>query len=90
LIYLRLQEISRCGFFDLMDRANKLTKLSDSLVSLNFNINWEAFRLDLNTLRQKDRKSSAGEKAFDIILMFKILVLHQLLKRDGIVASAAT
>jgi hypothetical protein len=73
-----------------MDRANKLTKLSDTLVSLNFNINLEAFRLDLKTLRQKDRKSSAGEKAFDIILMFKILVLHQLLKRDGIVASAAT
>ena len=56
-----------------MDRANKLTKPGDPLVSLNRNINWEAFRLDLNTLRQKDRKSSAGAKAFDVILMFKIL-----------------
>jgi hypothetical protein len=36
---------------------------------------WEAFRSDLNTIRQKDRKSSAGAKAFDLILMFKILVL---------------
>ena len=61
-----------------MDRANKLTKLGDPLVALNHNINWEAFRSDLNILRQKDRKSSAGAKAFDVILMFKILVLQQL------------
>ncbi len=66
------------GFFDLMDRANKLTKLGDPLVSLNHNINWEAFRFDLNTIHQKNRKSSAGAKAFDVILMFKILVLQQL------------
>ena len=70
--------LNQPGFFDLMDRANKLTKLGDPLVSLNRNINWEAFRSDLNTLRQKDRKSSAGAKAFDVILMFKILVLQQL------------
>ena len=61
-----------------MDRANKLTKLGDPLVALNHNINWEAFRSDLNILRQKDRKSSAGAKAFDVILMFKILALQQL------------
>ena len=70
--------LNKPGFFDLIDRANKLTKLGDPLVSLNHNINWEAFRLDLNILRQKDRKSSAGAKAFDVILMFKILVLQQL------------
>ena len=70
--------LNQPGFFDLMDRANKLTKLGDPLVSLNRNINWEAFRFDLNILRQKDRKSSAGAKAFDVILMFKILVLQQL------------
>ena len=63
--------LNQPGFFDLMDRANKLTKLGDPLVALNHNINWEAFRSDLNTLRQKDRKSSAGAKAFDVILMFK-------------------
>ena len=70
--------LNQPGFFDLMDRANKLTKLGDPLVSLNRNINWEAFRSDLATLRQKDRKSSAGAKPFDVILMFKILVLQQL------------
>ncbi len=70
--------LNQPGFFDLMDRADKLTKLGDPLVALNRNINWEAFRLDLNTLRQKDRKSSAGAKPFDVILMFKILVLQQL------------
>jgi hypothetical protein len=64
--------LNQPGFFDLMDRANKLTKLGDPLVALNHNINWEAFRSDLATLRQKDRKSSAGAKPFDVILMFKI------------------
>jgi len=69
-------------FFDLMDRANKLTKLGDPLVALNCNINWEAFCSDLNILRQKDRKSSAGAKAFDVILMFKILVLQSHINAD--------
>ena len=35
------------GFFDLAERANKLTEMGDPLVGLNAQVNWEAFRTDL-------------------------------------------
>ena len=47
-------------------------------MSLNEQINWEEFRSDLATIHEKDRKGNAGAKPFDVILMFKILVLQQL------------
>lgn len=66
------------GFFDLIERTEKLTKMGDPLVALNEQVNWEEFRSDLNLIHQKDRKSNAGAKPFDVILMFKILILQQL------------
>ena len=41
-------------------------------------IDWEAFLSDLNQVHEKDRKSKAGAKPFDVVLMFKVLVLQQL------------
>lgn len=66
------------GFFDLQNRITKLTKMGDPLVQLSEQINWEEFRSDLAIIHEKDRKSNAGAKPFDVILMFKILVLQQL------------
>ena len=36
------------------------------------------FRPDLNKVREKERLSNAGRKPFDVVLMFKILVLKSL------------
>jgi len=66
------------GFFDLEYRSAKLTQMGDPLVGLNAQINWEAFRSDLNRVHQKERKSNAGAKPIDVVLMFKLLVLQQL------------
>ena len=66
------------GFFDLDNRTKKLTLMGDPLVNLNQQVKWENFRQDLNLIHQKDRKSNAGTKPTDVILMFKILVLQQL------------
>lgn len=66
------------GFFDLTERVNKLTEMGDPLVGLNAQVNWEAFRTDLNRVHDKARKSNAGAKTKDVVLMFKILVLQQL------------
>lgn len=66
------------GFFDIMDRTTKLTQMGDPLVGLNAQIDWEAFRSDLNRMHQKERKSNAGAKPIDVVLMFKLLVLQQL------------
>lgn len=66
------------GFFDITERTYKLTKMGDPLVGLNEQIDWEAFRTDLNRIHDKARKSNAGAKPTDVVLMFKILVLQQL------------
>jgi IS5 family transposase len=41
-------------------------------------VDWEAFRPTLETIREKKRKSNAGRKPFDVVFMFKILVLQSL------------
>jgi transposase, IS5 family len=66
------------GFFDVEQRAAKLTEMGDPLVGLNAEIDWEAFRPDLNRVYEKERKSNAGAKPFDVVVMFKVLVLQQL------------
>ena len=66
------------GFFDIAERAAKLTQMGDPLVGLKERIDWEAFRADLNRVHEKERKSAAGAKPIDVVLMFKLLVLQQL------------
>jgi len=65
------------GFFDLDDRYKKLNE-KDPLVHLNQLIDWECFRKNLKKVRAKKRKSNAGRKPFDVVLMFKVLVLQHL------------
>ena len=52
--------------------------MGDPLVGLNEQINWEAYRPDLNRVHEKERKSNAGARPIDVVLMFKRLVLQQL------------
>ena len=66
------------GLFDVEERAAQLTEMGDPLVGLNARIDWEAFRSDLNRVHEKDRKSKAGAKPFDVVLMFKVMLLLQL------------
>ncbi|MCD9457842.1 transposase, partial [Marinibactrum halimedae] len=69
--------MSQPGFFDLDDRYRKLDE-KDPLVHLNKLIFWEAFRPTLKEIRKSNRKSNAGRKAYDELLMFKVLVLQHL------------
>lgn len=69
--------MSQPGFFDLEDRFKKLNEL-DPLVSLNKLIDWENFRDTLGKIRKKERKSNAGRKPFDVVMMFKVMVLQHL------------
>jgi len=66
------------SFFDVNKRTAKLTERGDPLVGLNERIDWEGFRPSLNAVYEKARKSKAGAKPIDGVLMFKILVLQQL------------
>jgi IS5 family transposase len=66
------------SFFDVENKLVKIYQLNDFLPKLKALINWELFRSDLNKVREKERKSNAGRKPFDVILMFKILVLKSM------------
>ena len=74
------------GFFDLSRRYESLDAKPDPLVALNKLIPWEEFRpklivaLEKAGLRAKGetRKSAAGRKPLDEIVMFKVLVLQSL------------
>jgi IS5 family transposase len=59
-------------------RHAKLEEKKDLLVRLGGVIEWEVFRASLERVDQKPRKSKAGRKRHDVILMFKLLILQQL------------
>jgi len=64
------------GFFDAENRLAQLSKLGDPLEVLSCTIPWQEFADLLSAVHEKQRKSSAGRKPFDALLMFKILVLQ--------------
>ena len=66
------------GFFDFERRLDKIDKNGDPLFKLNQVVDWEQFRPELEAIRKKERKSKAGRKPYDVILMFKILILQSL------------
>ena len=69
--------MSQPGFFDLDECFEKLNE-SAPLVSLDNLVEWENFRETLGKVREKARKSNAGRKSLDVVLMFKVLVLQHL------------
>ena len=66
------------SFFDLDNRYAQLNKPRDPLVELNQVIDWEPFRDPLSTIATVPRKSAAGRKRIDRVLLFKMLVLQRL------------
>jgi IS5 family transposase len=66
------------SFFNLEERLEKIHQLNSFLLRLSMLINWEIFRSDLNKVREKERLSNAGRPAFDVVLMFKVLILKTL------------
>ena len=56
-------------------QLDRLSKLGDSLEKLKI-IDFEAFRPLLEKAFQKERKSKVGRPAFDLVMMFKILILQ--------------
>lgn len=64
------------GFFDLDQRYAQLSANGDPLDILSTAIPWETFRPVLQHVHLKDRKSAAGRKPYDPVLMFKVLTLQ--------------
>ncbi len=70
--------MSQVGLFDFEERCAQLQALKNPLLKLNEAIRWQQFRPILNKVREKERKAPSGRKAYDAILMFKILILQSL------------
>jgi IS5 family transposase len=66
------------GLFDWQTRFEQLDNGGDPLVKLNQIVDWEQFRRPLEAIRVIERKSPAGRKPFDVVLMFKIMILQSL------------
>lgn len=66
------------GLFDEQIRLEKLSKKQDPLERLSSHIDFEYFRKPLEKSLLKDSdKSKGGRPAYDLILMFKILILQR-------------
>lgn len=67
------------GLFDEYNVLEKLSGLRDPLEKLNSKIDFELFRQPLDAIcRKEERKSNAGAKPYDYVLMFRILLLQRL------------
>lgn len=66
------------GFWDAAHRMKKIEGMQPSLLRMKELITWESFRTLLNQGYAQDRKSNAGRKPIDPVMMFRMLILQQL------------
>ena len=73
--------MGQLGFFDADKRLAALSEKGDPLEAIDRLVPWESFRADIEAVvltPDELKKSSAGRKPFDAILMFRMLVLQAL------------
>ena len=64
-------------------RLREIDQSGDPPAQLDQAINWELFRKTLEEIRPAQRKSNAGRKPFDAVMMFKIMILQSLYNLSG-------
>ncbi len=70
--------MGQIGFYDIADRYAGLDAKNDPLVKINSIVPWEDFRVRLEAAWRKppeERKSNAGCKPWDAVVMFKAILL---------------
>ena len=73
--------MGQMGFFDVAKRYAGLDAKNDPLLKIGAVVPWEDFREQLEDVWRKpseERKSKAGRKPWDAVLMFKAIVLCEL------------
>ena len=73
--------MGQMGFYDVDKRLEAISAKGDPLELIKVTVPWESFRAEIEAVtrpKPEERKSSAGRKPYDAILMFKILVLQTL------------
>jgi IS5 family transposase len=75
--------MGQLGFFDTDKRLETLSAKGDPLEAIDRLVPWESFCAEVEAVvltADELKKSSAGRKPFDALLMFKMLVLQALNK----------
>mgnify|MGYP003335027914 FL=1 len=73
-----MRTVVQRGFWDEQQRVAKLQDKKPVLKRLTDSIPWESFRPLLERGYKQERKSNAGRKRIDPLILFKMLVLQQL------------
>ena len=66
----------QAGFFDFDDRLKELSAKGDHLERLSAIVDFELFRPDLVRAVPRSDGSKGGRPAFDLVFMFKVLILQ--------------
>src|SRR4051812_34568444 len=78
---IREAQMGQLGFFDAEKRLAALSAKGDPLEAINRLVPWESFRADIEAVvltPDEMKKSSAGRKPVDAIVMLRMLVLQAL------------
>lgn len=73
--------MAQLGFFDADKRLAALSKQGDPLEAIARLVPWEEFRAEIEAVvltADADKKSSAGRKPIDALVMFRMLVVQWL------------
>jgi IS5 family transposase len=73
--------MSQMGFFDADRRLSALSEKGDPLLGISALVLWETFRADIEAvvlMPEQARKSAAGRKPIDALVLFRMLVLQSL------------
>jgi transposase, IS5 family len=73
-----MASVGQRGFWDEQQRVARLQEKKPVLKRLSDSIPWESFRQLLDQGYVQERKSNAGRKRIDPLILFKMLVLQQL------------
>jgi IS5 family transposase len=75
---LSYKQSGRISLFDKEVTSEKLSKLGNPLEKLHKVIDFEIFREDLESaMLNREKKSKAGNKPYDVVMMFKIILLKR-------------
>src|SRR5258708_33818926 len=73
--------MGQCGFFDAERRLAAITAKGDPLEMIDRVVRFESFRAEIEAATltpASEKKSNAGRKPIDVIVMFRMLVLQSL------------
>jgi IS5 family transposase len=78
MFHNKYKTVGRVGLFDKENTSSKLSKLGNPLEKLHQVVDFEMFRSELEcVLHNHDKKNNAGCKPYDVVMMFKILLIKR-------------